>query len=75
MKIVMGDFNAKIGSDNRGHERLMGTKGYGVVNENGEFCSENDLVIGDSLFQHKEIHKRTWKSSDGKTKSNRPHTY
>lgn len=25
-----------------------------------DFCEQNDLVIGGTLFQHKTIHKLTW---------------
>nr|KAG5709545.1 hypothetical protein BaRGS_001595 [Batillaria attramentaria] len=50
MTILMGDFNAKIGSDNTGYENTMGTHGLGQMNENGErfadFCALNQLVIG-----------------------------
>ena len=34
--IVMGDFNAKIGSDNSGYEAVMGQQGLGEINDNGE---------------------------------------
>nr|KAG5711442.1 hypothetical protein BaRGS_025869 [Batillaria attramentaria] len=57
MTILMGDFNAKIGSDNTGYEDTMGTHGLGQMNENGErfadFCALNQLVIGGSIFPHK----------------------
>ena len=37
--IVMGDMNAKVGTDNTGFEEIMGTKVIGTMNENGElFC-------------------------------------
>ena len=36
--ILMGDFNAKIGTDNNGYEEVMGTQGVGEMNENGENC-------------------------------------
>lgn len=69
--IVTGDFNAKIGKDNTGRERIMGREGLGTMNENGEmfadFCVFNDLVIGGSVFQHKDIHKGTWVSPDHRT--------
>ena len=69
--VVMGDLNAKIGNENAGLERAMGKHGCGKMNENGErlidFCLDFDLVIGGTLFQHKDIHKLTWKSPDGKT--------
>ena len=31
----MGDFNAKIGSDNTGYDEVMGRQGLGEMNENG----------------------------------------
>ena len=34
--ILMGYFNAKIGTDNNGYEEIMGTQGVGEMNENGE---------------------------------------
>lgn len=37
--IVMGDFNAKIGSDNRGYEEIMGQQGLGEINENLPTCA------------------------------------
>ena len=40
------------------------------MNENEErlvdFFIDFDLVTGGTLFQHKDIHKLTWKSTDGK---------
>ena len=32
--IVSGDLKAKVGSDNRGHERIMGKHGLGEDNGN-----------------------------------------
>ena len=63
--------NAKTGSDNTDRERAMGREGCGIINDNGEkfvnFCLNNNCVIGGTIFQHKEIHKLTWKSPDGRT--------
>ena len=77
IKILMGDMNAKIGNDNKGKDHIMGTHGLGEINENGELftdlCAFNDLVIGGSLFNHKEIHKVTWNSPDNKTKNQIDH--
>ena len=68
--IVMGDFNAKVGSDNTGREFIMGAQGLGTRNENGElftsFCEQTDLVIGGTVFAYRRIHKVTCKQ---KTKS------
>ena len=61
VKIIMGDFNAKVGMDNSGHEDAMGKHGLGVKNDNGErmlqFCEMNNLVITGTVFPHKNIHK------------------
>ena len=69
---ILGDLNAKVGSDNTGREHVMGKHGIGTINDNGErladFCEENNLLIGGTLFQHKHIHKTTWTSPDGTTK-------
>ena len=63
MTILMGDFNAKIGSNNTGDEEVMGKQGLGEMNENGEkfadLCSLHQLVIGGSIFPHKRTHKAT----------------
>ena len=69
--LVMGDFNAKIGKENLGYEEIMGRHGLGTRNENGEmftdFCANNGLIIGGSMFEHKDIHKATWMSPDQAT--------
>lgn len=71
MIVLMGDLKAKTGSNNANREEVMGKFDAGVMNENGErlcdFCSANGLVISGTLFTHKEIHKLTWRSPDGKT--------
>ena len=49
----MGDLNAGVGSDNTGYKKIMGRKGLGVMNDNGErfadMCAVNNLVIGGSI--------------------------
>ncbi|KAL3884234.1 hypothetical protein ACJMK2_030452 [Sinanodonta woodiana] len=56
----------------------MGHHGIGMMTDNGErlinFCQENDLVIGGTLFEHKDIHKLTWTSPDGRTQSHIDHS-
>ncbi|XP_056022186.1 craniofacial development protein 2-like [Ostrea edulis] len=68
--MVMGDLNAKVGQDNTGFENIMGKEAVGLINDNGErlieMCITNNLVIGGSLFQHKNIHKTTWTSPSGR---------
>ena len=75
--IVSGDLNAKVGADNRGHEEIMGSHGIGEDNDNGDrlmnFCNTNGLVIGGTIFPHKDIHKVTWISPDDKTENQIDH--
>ncbi|MEE4247398.1 MAG: reverse transcriptase domain-containing protein [Kangiellaceae bacterium] len=77
VNILMGDFNAKVGSDNRGYEEVMGRHALGDRNENGELladlCGLNDLVIGGSVFPHKKIHKATWISPNHQTENQIDH--
>ena len=71
MLLIIGDMNAKVGSDNSNCERAMGKHGCGVMNDNGErlvdYCLNNNYVIGGTIFAHRDIHKLTWKSPDGRT--------
>ena len=73
MKIVMGDLNAKVGNDNRNCERAMGREGCGTMNDNGErlldTCTTYDFVIGRTLFPHRDVHKLTWYSPNGRDKN------
>ena len=71
--ILMGDVKAKIGSNNRGYEEVMDTRGIGEMNENGEMfadlCSFNILIIGGSVFPHRRIQNATWVSPDHRTEN------
>ncbi|CAH8626502.1 unnamed protein product [Schistosoma haematobium] len=77
LTILMGDFNAKVGTDNTGYEDIMGRHGLGERNENGErfanLCAFNKLVIGGTIFPHKRIHKTTWTSPDHSTQNQIDH--
>jgi hypothetical protein len=77
IKIIMGDFNAKVGVDNNNLERIMGKQGVGTRSDNGErfveLCNHHDMVIGGTLFDHKDIHKVTWYSNDGRTRNQIDH--
>ncbi|VDP74445.1 unnamed protein product [Schistosoma curassoni] len=77
LTILMGNFNAKVGTDNTGYEDIMGRHGLGERKENGErfanLCAFNKLVIGGTIFPHKRIHKTTWTSSDHSTQNQIDH--
>jgi hypothetical protein len=65
---MLGDFNAKVGCNNEDVEHVMGKKRHRDCNENGELlietCGNHGLMIGGTLFPHKECHKVTCVSPD-----------
>jgi hypothetical protein len=71
MKILLGDFNAKVGRENIfkptiGQESLhqhSNVNGVRLVN----FATSKNLVVNSTMFPHRNIHKYTWSSPDGKT--------
>ncbi|XP_055916417.1 craniofacial development protein 2-like [Eupeodes corollae] len=75
--IVMGDLNAQVGADNYGLERVTIKNGFWSRNENGDmlvdFCNENLLVIGGTVFKHKTCNKVTWVHPDGHTENQIDH--
>ena len=71
--IVMGDFNAKIGTRNQGEENVMGKFGFGTRNERGqrliEFALGSKLFIANSKFKKNINRKWTWRNPDGTIKN------
>ena len=63
---MIENFNATIGSNNRGYEHIMGEYRVRQMNDNGgritSLCALSHLIIRGSVFQHKTIHKATWVS-------------
>ena len=62
--VVMGDLNARVGNDTEVWGEILGKHGEAACNGNGrqllQFCSENNLAVSNSWFQHKRIHQFTW---------------
>ena len=62
--IIAGDFNAKTGQGHEEYPKVIGSHGKGEVNENGNYlidvCARNELVLTNTLFQHKMAHRTTW---------------
>ncbi|XP_071956845.1 craniofacial development protein 2-like [Antedon mediterranea] len=58
---LLGDFNARVGSDHYSWPRSIGHFGVGRLNENGqrllELCSYHDLCITNTFFSTKPQHK------------------
>ena len=73
IKFLLGDWNAKIGSDCLGYEDVMGKHGIGERNDSGdmllELAKRTGLYIANTKFQGQLRRKATWKSPDGGTKN------
>ncbi|KAK7907805.1 hypothetical protein WMY93_016417 [Mugilogobius chulae] len=58
----MGDLNARVGDEKI--EGVVGVYGVPGKNDSGErligMCTEREMVIGNTWFRKKEIHKYTW---------------
>ncbi|XP_072167451.1 uncharacterized protein [Diadema setosum] len=72
VKLLIGDFNAQISKERKGLEQTIGPHGTASTHsDNGvrfiSFCTTNGLSIGNTYFQHKLIHKKTWRAPGGKT--------
>ena len=61
---ILGDLNARVGSDRLAWSRVMGGHGIGRINSNGHrllsLCARNELFVTNTSFQLKNIHKGTW---------------
>ena len=62
--LLMGDFNARVGSNHLAWEGVLGRNGVGSCNANGHrlltLCAEHQLTITNTRFQLEEIYKTTW---------------
>ena len=62
--VLLGDFNARIGSNSEAWPICMGPQGHGQLNDNGqrllELCTWHKLCITNSYFQTKPWHKVSW---------------
>ena len=69
--IVMGDFNAKVGSEK--HSSIAGKHGLGKRNDRGtrliHFCEEHKLSIMNTYFELPARQRYTWKSPGDVTRN------
>jgi hypothetical protein len=67
---MMGDFSAQVGNNNQDIEHIMGRHGIPCENEKEnrqlliEPCGKHGLIIGGTVFSHRDCHKVTWVSPD-----------
>ena len=63
--ILLGDFNARVGADQRSWPSCLGEFGIGKMNDNGqrllELCAYHNLCIANSFFKTKPQHKVSWR--------------
>jgi hypothetical protein len=71
MKILLGDFNAKVGRENIFKPTIENKSSHEISNDNGvrvvHFTTSKNLVVKSNMFPRRSIHKCTWTSPDGKT--------
>ena len=62
---ILGDFNARVGSEQETWPTCLGHFGMGKMNENGqrllEFCSNNHLCITNTFYNGKDRHRVSWR--------------
>jgi hypothetical protein len=71
MKILLRDFNANVGREDTFKPTIGNESLHQDSNDNGvtivNFATSKNLVVKSAMFWHRNIHKYTWTSPDGKT--------
>ncbi|VDL85393.1 unnamed protein product [Schistocephalus solidus] len=64
--IVLGDFNARVGTDHAAWQGVLGPHGLGSCNDNGllllRTCAEHRLLLTNTFFRLPKREKATWHS-------------
>jgi hypothetical protein len=71
MKILLGDFNAKVGREDIFKPIIGNNSLHEASNNNGvrvvNFATSENLIVKGTTFPHHNIHKHIWTSPDGVT--------
>ena len=66
---LLGDFNGTVRDTDGVWNSVLEPVIPDCLNDNGlRLCNIHDLVITNTFFQRKEVHKYTWYSNDGRTR-------
>ena len=71
IKIILGDFNAKVGKESIykpaiGNESLHNEANNNII-KIIQFAISTGLNVRSTMCPHKDIYKETWYSADGRT--------
>ena len=68
--MLLGDFNARVGTDHQIWEGVIGSESVGKCNSNGlpllRKCAEHDLLITNTIFKLPNRNKTSWMHSRSK---------
>jgi endonuclease/exonuclease/phosphatase family metal-dependent hydrolase len=71
MKILLGDFNAKVGREDIFTSKIRHESLHEISNDNGvrlvHFATSENLRVKSTMFPHRNVHKYTLTSPDEKT--------
>ena len=72
--VIVGDLNSRVGNETNIYGDILGKLGEkGKANNNGkkllELCAGHEFVITNTIFQHKDGHKYTWREHKRNKKS------
>jgi endonuclease/exonuclease/phosphatase family metal-dependent hydrolase len=70
-KILLGDFIPKVGKEDIFEPKIGNESLHEISNDNGvtlvNFATSKHLRVKSTMFPHRNIHKYSWTSPDGKT--------
>jgi endonuclease/exonuclease/phosphatase family metal-dependent hydrolase len=77
MKVLLGDFNAKVGREDIFKPTIGNESLHGISDDNGvrlvNIETSKNLRVKSTMFPYHKIHKYTWTSPDGKTRNQIDH--